>query len=115
MGVCPIRSEWLYRGIAWPPARALSGTRRSSLEQSPEAGTGSRRRGRAEEGDGQPASGRSRFALLTPATKDRIDLGLNLPGEPGNGRLVVAGGMCAHKVGLRRAQDVNDELPGWLR
>jgi len=55
------------------------------------------------------------FALITPATKDRIDLGLNLPGVPGQGRLALAGGMCTHKVGLRTTADVDDELLGWLR
>ena len=55
------------------------------------------------------------FALITPATKDRIDLGLNLPGDPGDGRLVVAGGMCTHKVGLRGVDEVDTELLGWLR
>ena len=55
------------------------------------------------------------FALITPATKDRIDLGLNLPGAPGPGALVVTTGMCTHKVGLRSADEVDDELVGWLR
>jgi hypothetical protein len=55
------------------------------------------------------------FALITPATRDRIDLGLNLPGAPGQGRLLVTSGMCTHKVGLRTADDIDDELLGWLR
>jgi len=55
------------------------------------------------------------FALITPATRDRIDLGLNLAGVPGQGRLVATSGMCTHKVGLRSADDIDDELLGWLR
>ena len=55
------------------------------------------------------------FALLTPATRDRIDLGLNLPGSPADGRLVVTGGMCTHKVGLHEPTDVDPELLAWLR
>jgi hypothetical protein len=55
------------------------------------------------------------FGLITPATKDRIDLGLNLPGAPGAGRLVVTTGMCTHKVGLRSTDEVDDELVDWLR
>lgn len=55
------------------------------------------------------------FALITPATKDRIDLGLNLPGDPGGGRLVIAGGMCTHKVGIRAVGEVDTEVLGWLR
>lgn len=58
---------------------------------------------------------KKQFALLTPATKDRIDLGLNLPGAPGTQRLLVAGGMCTHKVGVRTLDELDDELLGWLR
>ena len=46
---------------------------------------------------------------------DRIDLGLNVPGAPGAGRLVVTTGMCTHKVGLRSTDEVEDELVEWLR
>lgn len=55
------------------------------------------------------------FALIEPATKTRIDLGLNLRGEPGTDRLEVAGGMCTHKVALTDPSQVDDELVGWLR
>lgn len=55
------------------------------------------------------------FALITPATKDRIDLGLNLAGAPAAGRLIAASGMCTHKVGVRGPRDVDAELLGWLR
>lgn len=55
------------------------------------------------------------FALITPATRDRIDLGLNLRGTAGTGRLVAVSGMCTHKVGVRSPDDVDDELLGWLR
>ena len=55
------------------------------------------------------------FALITPATRDKIDLGLNLPGALAAGRLIVAGGICTHKVGVRGPQDVDPDLLGWLR
>jgi len=55
------------------------------------------------------------FALITPATRDRIDLGLNLPGIPGQGRLVATSGMCTHKVGLRSADELDGEVLGWLQ
>jgi Domain of unknown function (DUF5655)/Domain of unknown function (DUF4287) len=55
------------------------------------------------------------FALLTPATRDRIDLGLNLPGTPATGRLATTTGMCTHKVGLHSLPEVDDEVLGWLR
>ena len=55
------------------------------------------------------------FALVTPATRDRIDLGLNLPGTPAGGRLVQTTGMCTHKIGLRGIDEIDDEVLGWLR
>ena len=57
---------------------------------------------------------KKQFVLLTPATKDRIDVGLNLADMPGTDRLLVTGGMCTHKVGVRSADDVDDELLGWI-
>ena len=41
--------------------------------------------------------------------------GLNVPGAPGAGRLVVTTGMYTHKVGLRSTDEVDDELVEWLR
>jgi len=58
---------------------------------------------------------KKQFALLTPATKDRIDLGLNLPGAPGTERLLATGGMCTHKVAVRAAAEVDHQLLDWLR
>ncbi len=55
------------------------------------------------------------FGLITPATKTRIDLGLNLPGDAIGGRLVVITGMCSHKVGLDNVGQLDDELLHWLR
>lgn len=55
------------------------------------------------------------FALIEPATKTRIDLGLNLKGVPGTGRLREAGGMCTHKVAVISLDQVDPELLGWLR
>lgn len=55
------------------------------------------------------------FALIEPATKTRIDLGLNLKGVPGNERLREAGGMCTHKVAVNSIDEVDGELLGWLR
>jgi hypothetical protein len=58
---------------------------------------------------------RKQFALVTPAARTRIDLGLNLPGEPPTERLLAAGGMCTHKVAVAAIGDVDDELRGLLR
>ena len=57
------------------------------------------------------------FAVVTPATKSRIDLGLNLKGDPGTVRLAEEkpGSMCTHKVKLQAAAEVDDEIKAWLK
>tara|TARA_R110000787_G_scaffold41769_7_gene102883 strand:+ start:1431 stop:1982 length:552 start_codon:yes stop_codon:yes gene_type:complete len=57
------------------------------------------------------------FAVVTPATKSRIDLGLNLKGMPGTGRLLEEkpGSMCTHKVRLETLADIDTELKSLLK
>jgi hypothetical protein len=55
------------------------------------------------------------FALVEPTTNSRVDLGINLKGEPASGRLEIAGGMCTHRVRLTAVGDVDAEVEGWLR
>jgi hypothetical protein len=55
------------------------------------------------------------FGLVSPATKSRVDVGINLKGEPGGERLKAIGGMCTHTVGVTHEDEVDDELLGWLR
>jgi hypothetical protein len=55
------------------------------------------------------------FALVEPTTATRIDLGINLKGEPASGRLEVAGGMCTHRIRLTGVDEVDGEVVGWLR
>jgi len=57
------------------------------------------------------------FAVIVPATKTRIDLGINLKGEPGTGRLLdeKPGSMCTHKVRLETVADVDAEVKAWLK
>lgn len=57
------------------------------------------------------------FAVTTPASKTRLDLGLNLKGHPGTDRLLPekAGSMCTHKVKLESAKDVDAEVKAWLK
>lgn len=54
------------------------------------------------------------FAMLTPATRTRLDLGLNLKGIDPGGRLRAASGMCTHTIALTSIEDVDDEVRGWL-
>lgn len=57
------------------------------------------------------------FAVVTPATKTRIDLGVNLKGEPGTIRMAEEkpGSMCTHKIRLQTADEVDDEVRHWLK
>lgn len=57
------------------------------------------------------------FALIKPATKTRIDLGLKFNGKDIDGRLGNSGPfgtMCTHRVQLTEVSEVDDELIGWL-
>lgn len=58
------------------------------------------------------------FALIKPATKTRIDLGLKLPEKPTTDRLGDSGPfgtMCTHRVQLTSVDDVDSELISWMR
>ncbi len=58
-----------------------------------------------------------KFANIVPATKTRIDLGINLKGMPGTSRLVEEkpGAMCTHKVKLESPADFDAEVKTWLK
>lgn len=57
------------------------------------------------------------FAMLGPATKDQVELGLNAKGLAASARLKVLppGGMCPYAVRLASAAEIDAELEGWLR
>ncbi|GLQ21191.1 DUF4287 domain-containing protein [Algimonas porphyrae] len=57
---------------------------------------------------------KKQFALITPATKSRIDLGLALKGDPAEGRLETYNAMCSHRVRLETAADFDDAVKGWM-
>ncbi|WP_339708956.1 DUF4287 domain-containing protein [uncultured Kriegella sp.] len=57
------------------------------------------------------------FALIKPATKTRIDLGLKLPEKPNTDRLGPSGPfgtMCTHRVQLTSVEEVDKELVSWI-
>jgi len=57
------------------------------------------------------------FAMLGPASKGRVEVGLNMKGLPGTNRLIEQkpGGMCQYKVFVENPDQVDAELQGWLR
>jgi hypothetical protein len=58
------------------------------------------------------------FAIVQPSTATRVDLGLNLKGEPVSARLEASGSfnaMVSHRVRLESKADVDAELRGWLK
>jgi len=61
---------------------------------------------------------KKQFAMLTPATKTRFEIGINLKGLPSEGRLEVitaSNAMCSHKINVAKVDEVDDEVIGWLR
>jgi len=61
---------------------------------------------------------KKQFALIKPATKTRIDLGLKFKGKPITERLENSGPfgtMCTHRVRLTSADEVDAELTAWLK
>ncbi|AXT50346.1 DUF4287 domain-containing protein [Aquimarina sp. BL5] len=61
---------------------------------------------------------KKQFALIKPATKTRIDLGLKLKGKPTTERLQNSGPfgtMCTHRVQIISIDQVDTELTEWLK
>jgi len=61
---------------------------------------------------------KKQFALIKPATKTRIDLGLKLKDKPETKRLGNSGPfgtMCTHRVQLTAETEVDAELEQWLK
>ena len=58
------------------------------------------------------------FALIKPATKTRIDLGLKLKDVPITARLENSGPfgtMCTHRIRLSNTSEVDSEVIDWLK
>lgn len=58
---------------------------------------------------------KKQFALIIPATKTRIDLGLALKGKEPNGRLEAYNAMCSHRVRLQNEKDFDEEVKSWMK
>ncbi len=61
---------------------------------------------------------KKKFAVIKPATKTRIDLGLKLKGKPTSERLENSGPfgtMCTHRVRITDISQLDKELKEWLK
>jgi hypothetical protein len=60
---------------------------------------------------------KKQFATVGPATKTRVDVGLNMKGVPATERLIELppGGMCQYRVSLTDVDQVDQELMAWVR
>ena len=61
---------------------------------------------------------KKQFALIKPATKTRIDLGLKIKDKPTTERLENSGPfgtMCTHRVRITSVDEVDQELISWLQ
>jgi len=58
------------------------------------------------------------FALIKPATKTRIDLGLKIKDQAVQGKLEASGPfgtMCTHRIQLSQLSDIDTEVLQWLK
>lgn len=60
---------------------------------------------------------KKQFAMVGPATRDSVEIGLNAKDLPAHARLKILppGGMCNATTRITSASDVDDLLIGWLR
>ncbi len=60
---------------------------------------------------------KKQFAMITPATKMRVEIGLNMKGVKATSRLqaLPAGGMCQYKVDVSKVGEVDAELIAWIK
>ena len=60
---------------------------------------------------------KKQFATVGPATRTRVEVGLNMKGVPGTARLqeLPPGGMCQYRVDVTAPREVDAELLAWIR
>jgi len=61
---------------------------------------------------------KKQFAILNPVTKTRFEIGLNMKGEAGKGKLDVitsANAMCSHVIKLDSEGGIDREVLNWIR
>lgn len=55
------------------------------------------------------------FAVIEAVSATRVQVGIQLKGDPPTDRLLEWGSMCSHKVNVGTLDEVDDELVGWMR
>lgn len=60
---------------------------------------------------------KKQFAMIGPATKTRVEVGLNAKGLEAGGRLraMPPGGMCQYRIDVTDPAQVDAQLVGWIR
>ncbi len=60
---------------------------------------------------------KKQFAMIGPATAGRVEVGINMKGVTASERLVEqpTGSMCNYKVKVTAADEVDDQLLGWIK
>ncbi|MET0693843.1 MAG: DUF4287 domain-containing protein [Propionibacteriaceae bacterium] len=58
---------------------------------------------------------KKQFAVLEVPSAKRVQVGIQLKGDPTTSRLLAGNAMCSHKVNLTSVDEVDDEVVGWLR
>lgn len=55
--------------------------------------------------------------MIGPATKGRVEVGLNMKDVPATARLIEqpAGGMCQYKIYVTQVAEVDPELIAWIK
>lgn len=55
------------------------------------------------------------FAVIEAVSATRVQVGIQLKGDPATDRLLEWGSMCSHKVNVATLAEVDDQLVGWMR
>jgi len=61
---------------------------------------------------------KKQFAMLTPATKTRFEIGINLKGQDQAGKLEAitsSNAMCSHRINVATTDEVDNEIITWLQ
>lgn len=59
---------------------------------------------------------KKQFCLLSPATKTRFEIGINLKGQEAQGKLQSSkNAMCTHVINLSTVEEIDQEVLDWIK